>query len=179
MGKFIRIVAVVGAVGATLAGVLMAGAGSASAGSVPTTARPCTIDTVSFYFGGYTYGLGSRTFDLTLVDRIGVPCTLPDTPLVSIGGPPSQKTPIPVTIDGRGNPLTLRPDSPLHTTFYYSAPDTQQDTIEVSTLTLAMPDNSSRTTEFLFPGPTKIYSGGVQVTAWRTGLGLGQGEEAY
>ena len=170
-----KYIAVIAALVATLVAVVLAGAGSASAG-VAATVRPCTINEVSFYFGGYFYGLGQRSFDLTLADSSGVACTLTDTPLVSLAGPPSQTTPIPVHVDGRGGTLTLRPDSPLHATLSYNAPDTPEDTIEVSTLTLAMPDKSSRATDFLFPGTTDIYSGGVAITSWRTGLGKGQGE---
>jgi hypothetical protein len=78
--------------------------------------------------------------------------------------------------DGGGT-LILRPNSPLHATVFYAVPDTPQDTLEVSTLTLAMPDRTSQTTDFLFPGVTDIYSGGVSITSWTTGIGLGQGEQ--
>ena len=48
------------------------------------------------------------------------------------------------------------------------APDTPADTLQVSTLTLAMPDKTSQVTDFLFPGVTDIYSGGVSITSWST-----------
>ncbi len=138
---------------------------------------PCTVNDVSFFFGGYTYGLGQRSFDLTLLAHDGITCSLSDTPLIKLGGPPSQKKPIPVQINGRGGTLILRSDSPLHATLYYAIPDTTPDTIEVNSLTLAMPDKTSRTTDFLFPGTQDIYSGGVSITSWTTGLGLGQAEQ--
>jgi hypothetical protein len=171
-----RLAAALAAVGASLAVAGVAGAaGSASSTTAPV--RPCTVNDVSFYFGGYSYGLGQRSFDLTLLAHDGITCSLSDTPLITLAGPPSQKKPIPVQINGRGGTLILRPDSPLHATLYYAIPDTTPDTIEVSTLTLAMPDKTSRTTDFLYPGVTDIYSGGVSITSWTTGIGLGEAEQ--
>ncbi|MEV7077897.1 hypothetical protein AB0N88_05025 [Streptomyces sp. NPDC093516] len=71
----------------------------------------------------------------------------------------------------------LRPDSPLHATVAYSIPDLPENKLRVNGLTLAMPDGSSRATSFLFPGTTEIDKGGVLVSSWQTGLGMGQGEE--
>jgi Protein of unknown function (DUF4232) len=153
---------------------------AASTPATPATAkvRPCTINDVSFYFGGATAGLGQRSFDVTLLAHDGITCSLSDTPLITLSGPPSQKKPIPLTIEGRGGTLILQPDLPLHATVLYSVPDTPQDTTEVTTLTLAMPDKTSRATDFLSPGTTDIYSGGVFITSWTTGIGLGEGEQA-
>jgi hypothetical protein len=158
------------------AGLAVAVPAGASGGA---TVRPCTMNDVSFYFGGYSYGLGQRTFDLTLLAHDGITCSLSDSPLITLAGPPSQKKKIPVQINGRGGTLILRPDSPLHARFYYSIPDTPQDTLDVTTLTLGMPDKTSRATDFLFPGTTAIYSGGVQISAWTTGIGLGEGEQSF
>ncbi len=158
------------------AGLAVAVPAGASGGAA---IRPCTMNDVSFYFGGYSYGLGQRTFDLTLLAHDGITCSLSDTPLITLAGPPSQKKKIPVQVNGRGGTLILRPDSPLHARFYYSIPDTPQDTLDVTTLTLAMPDKTSRATDFLFPGTTAIYSGGVQISAWTTGIGLGEGEQSF
>jgi hypothetical protein len=158
------------------AGLAIAVPAGASGGA---TIHPCTTNDVSFYFGGYSYGLGQRTFDLTLLAHDGITCSLSDTPLITLAGPPSQKKKIPVQINGRGGTLILRPDSPLHARFYYAIPDTPQDTLDVTTLTLAMPDKTSRATDFLFPGTTAIYSGGVQISAWTTGIGLGEGEQSF
>jgi hypothetical protein len=173
------------AVAAAAAGVSLAvafgvTASASTAASAPATAkiRPCTIDDVSFYFGGFSAGLGQRSFDVTLLAHDGITCSLSDTPLITLAGPPSQKKPIPLTIEGRGGTLILQPDLPLHATVLYSVPDTTQDTLEVSTLTLAMPDKTSRATDFLYPGVTDIYSGGVFITSWTTGIGLGEGEQA-
>ena len=174
------------AIGLSVAVALPAGAAgtagtSATAGAASSAAKvaPCTMNDVSFYFGGESEGLSQRSFDLTLLAHDGITCSLSDTPLITLSGPPSQTSPIPVQINGRGGTLILRPDSPLHATFYYSAPDTQQDTIEVSTLTLSMPDKTSRATYFLLPGITDIDKDGVLVTSWTTGIGLGQGEQAF
>ena len=141
--------------------------------------RPCTINNVSFYFGGYSAGLGQRVFELTLLAHDGITCSLSDTPLITLAGPTSQKKPIPVQIEGRGGTLILRPDSPLHATFSYLVPDTPTDGLDVTTLTLAMPDKTSRVTDFLYPGDTQIYDGGVQISSWTTGIGLGEGEQAF
>ncbi|HET9170985.1 MAG TPA: hypothetical protein VFN97_16225 [Actinospica sp.] len=158
------------------AGLAVALPASASGGA---PIRPCTINDVSFYFGGYSAGLGQRTFDLTLLAHDGVNCSLSDTPLITLAGPPSQKKKIPVTINGRGGTLILRPNSPLHARFYYAIPDTPAHTLDVTTLTLAMPDKTSRVTDFLFPGTTQIYSGGVSISSWTTGIGLGEGEQSF
>jgi len=168
------------AVGASLAVAFGATASASTAAATPATAkiRPCTINDVSFYFGGFSAGLGQRSFDLTLLAHDGITCSLSDTPLITLAGPPSQKKPIPLTIEGRGGTLILQPDLPLHATVLYSIPDTPQDTLEVSTLTLAMPDKTSRATDFLYPGTTDIYSGGVFITSWTTGIGLGEGEQS-
>lgn len=173
------------AIGATLAATIPATANTsttanASANTNVTASakvRPCTIANISFYFGGYSYGLGQRSFDLTLLAHDGITCSLSDTPLITLAGPPAQKKKIPVQINGRGGTLILRPDSPLHATLFYAIPDTPEDKLQVSTLTLAMPDKTSQTTDFLFPGDTDIYSGGVSITSWTTGIGLGQGEQ--
>ncbi|MFF4244732.1 hypothetical protein ACFYY2_09690 [Streptomyces sp. NPDC001822] len=144
----------------------------------PTKPRPCTIDDVSFHFGGYTAGLSKRRFDLTLLAHDGVVCTLPDTPLITVRKS-DDGTPAPVTVNGRGGTLVLRPDSPLHTTAIYNISDAPEHTIKVSALKLAMPDASSRSTYFYAPGDSEIYQAGVSFTSWTTGLGLGQGEEAF
>ena len=181
MRTSIRLAAALAVAGASLTAAIPADAiGSASppttSASSTGTVRPCAIGNVSFYFGGYSYGLGQRSFDLTLLAHDGITCSLSDTPLITLAGPPSQHKKIPVQINGRGGTLVLRPDSPLHATFFYSVPDTPADKLQVSTLTLAMPDKTSQTTDFLFPGVTDIYSGGVFITSWTTGIGLGQGE---
>jgi len=179
MRTSIRLATALGAVGASLAAATAASAvGAAPAASTTASVRPCTINDVSFYFGGLTAGLGQRSFDLTLLAHDGITCSLSDTPLITLAGRPSQKKPIPVQIDGRGGTLILRPDSPLHATLFYAMPDTKPDTIEVSTLTLAMPDKTSRVTDFLYPGVQDIYSGGVSITSWTTGIGLGEGEQS-
>jgi hypothetical protein len=179
MRTSLRAAAATTAIGVSLA-VAFGATASASTASTSATAKihPCTINDVSFYFGGYSAGLGQRSFELTLLAHDGITCSLSDTPLIKLAGPPSQKKPIPVTIEGRGGTLILQPDLPLHATLIYSIPDTPQDTIEVSTLTLSMPDKTSRATAFLYPGVTDIYSGGVFITSWTTGIGLGEGEQA-
>lgn len=179
MRTSLREAAAVTAIGLSLA--LASGAtatASASSTTASTKIRPCTVNDVSFYFGGNSAGLGQRSFDLTLLAHDGITCSLSDTPLITLSGPPSQTKPIPVTIEGRGGTLILQPDLPLHATLLYSVPDTPQDTMEVSTLTLSMPDKTSRETDFLYPGTTDIYSGGVFITSWTTGIGLGEGEQA-
>ncbi|MET8956525.1 hypothetical protein ACWEQN_36345 [Streptomyces sp. NPDC004129] len=167
------------AVAAALSATLLAGSGMASATSTATKAavQPCTTNNVSFYFGGYSYGLGQRRFDLTLLAHDGITCGLSDTLLITVSSPPDETKKVPVTVNGRGGTLVLRTDSPLHATIFYSAPDTQADKREVNGLTLAMPDGTSRATNFLFPGTTDIYKSGVSVTSWETGIGMGQGEE--
>jgi len=171
------------AIGLSVAVALPAGAaGTSSTATAPSSAAkvaPCTVNDVSFYFGGGSEGLSQRSFDLTLLAHDGITCSLSDTPLIKLSGPPSQTAAIPLQINGRGGTLILRPDSPLHATFHYSAPDTQEDTMEVSTLTLSMPDKTSLATYFLVPGITDIDKDGVLVTSWTTGIGLGQGEEAF
>lgn len=151
----------------------------AQSGTTAATVRPCTINNISFFFGGFSAGVGQRQFQLTLLAHDGITCTLSDTPLIKLAGPPDQTKPIPLDIGGRGGTLTLSPQLPLHATFYYAAPDTTDDTIYVSTLTLSMPDGTSRTTDFLYPGNTAIYSGGVSISSWTTGIGLGEGEEGF
>ncbi|HEY8945627.1 MAG TPA: hypothetical protein VIM73_15265 [Polyangiaceae bacterium] len=171
------------AIGLSVAAALPAGAaGTSTTATAPgsaTKVAPCTMNDVSFYFGGASEGLSQRSFDLTLLAHDGITCSLSDTPLIELSGPPSQTSAIPLHVNGRGGTLILRPDSPLHATFSYSAPDTQQDTMEVSTLILSMPDKTSRATYFLVPGTTDIDKDGVLVTSWTTGIGLGQGEEAF
>ncbi|MBY8882552.1 hypothetical protein [Actinacidiphila acidipaludis] len=142
-------------------------------------ARPCTMDDVSFYFGGFSEGLSRRSFDLTLLAHDGITCTLEDTPLITVGGPADQTRPIPVSVNGRGGTLVLRPDSPLHTTAIYNIPDAPEHTLKVSSMTLSMPDHTSRSTYFGLPGVSDVYQAGVSFTSWTTGLGLGQGEEAF
>lgn len=142
-----------------------------------TAPRPCRASDISFYFGGLTSGLSRRTFDITLLAHDGIACTLSDTPQVSLSGPPDQTASIPLTVNGRGGKLVLRPDSPLHATVRYSKPDLPEHTLKVTTLTLAMPDHSSLSTNFYVPGETDISQGGVLITSWTTGIGLGQGEQ--
>jgi hypothetical protein len=171
------------AVAAALTAALLTGSGmasaSAGAGATATKAavRPCTTSNVSFYFGGYSYGLSQRSFDLTLLAHDGITCSLGDTPLITVSSPPDETKKVPVTVNGRGGTLVLRPDSPLHATVFYSVPDTQENKLEVNGLTLAMPDGTSRATSFLFPGTTDVYKSGVFATSWETGIGMGQGEE--
>jgi hypothetical protein len=162
----------------TLAALLLTDTASAST-SVAKAVKvaPCTMSEVSFYFGGATQGIGQVSFDLTLLAHDGVTCTLSDTPQIKLGGPPSQKKPIPLSVNGRGGTLTLRAGSPLHATFFYAVPDTST-TVEVSTLTLSMPDHTSRATGFLTYGVTDVSAGGVSVTSWTTGAGLGEGESS-
>lgn len=171
------------AIGLSVAVALPAGAAGASSTSTAprgaTKVAPCTMNDVSFYFGGESEGLSQRSFELTLLAHDGITCSLSDTPLIKLSGPPSQSAAIPLQINGRGGTLILRPDSPLHATFQYSIPDTQQDTMEVSTLTLSMPDRTSRATYFLVPGISDVDKDGVLVSSWTTGIGLGQGEEAF
>ncbi|SEO54364.1 hypothetical protein [Actinacidiphila rubida] len=165
--------------GATIGSGTAGGRPAAQPRSGAPTVRPCTMDDVSFYFGGLTAGLSRRSFDVTLLAHDGITCTLKDTPLITVAGPAGTARPIPVSVNGRGGTLVLRPDSPLHTTAIYSAPDTTEDTIHVSTLTLSMPDRTSRSTYFAVPGVSDIYKSGVSFTSWTTGIGLGEGEEAY
>ena len=177
MRTSLRLAAAAVTVGASLIAAIPAGAsGSADSGSAAV--RPCTVDDVSFYFGGDTQDTGPVSFDLTLLAHDGITCSLSDTPLITLSGPPSQKTPIPVEIEGRGGTLILRPDSPLHATLSYNLPDSTKDTIEVGFLTLTMPDKTSRTTDFLYPGDSEVNSDGVWITSWTTGIGLGEGEES-
>ncbi|GAA3432709.1 hypothetical protein [Kutzneria kofuensis] len=154
---------------------LVAGAALSAAPAAAVTAPPvpCGADIVSFYFGGFSQNLSLGTFDLTLLAHDGVACTLPDTPLVTVSGPGAD---IPVHVDGRGGTLVLRPDSPLHAQIAYHRPDLPENAVPVSTLRLAMPDKSFRGTYFGTPGAFDIQKDGVLVSAWRTGLGLGQGE---
>ncbi|MFI8003419.1 hypothetical protein [Streptomyces sp. NPDC086010] len=182
------------AVAAAVAALLLSGTAVASAtigdratAGTPAAARtsaeqakprPCTIDDVSFHFGGYTAGLSKRRFDLTLLAHDGVVCTLTDTPLITLRKA-GDGTPAPVTVNGRGGTLVLRPDSPLHTTAIYNIPDSPEHTLAVNALKLSMPDGSSRSTYFYAPGDTDVYQAGVSFTSWTTGLGLGQGEEAF
>ncbi|MEU0037677.1 hypothetical protein [Streptomyces sp. NPDC006333] len=147
--------------------------------SAKAAPRPCTIDDVSFYFGGYTANLSRRSFDLTLLAHDGVVCTLKDTPLITVKGTADEERPIPVSVNGRGGTLVLRPDSPLHTTAIYNIPDAVEHTLKVGSMALAMPDHTSRSTYFYAPGVSEVYQAGVSFTSWTTGLGLGQGEEAY
>ncbi|MEU8929102.1 DUF4232 domain-containing protein [Streptomyces sp. NPDC048409] len=165
------------AVAAALSVMLLTGSAMASASPAKPAVRPCTTGNVSFYFGGYSYGLGHRSFDLTLLAHDGITCSLSDTPLITLNSPPDQTDKIPVTVNGRGGTLVLRPDSPLHTTIAYSVPDAPENKAQVNGLQLAMPDGSSRATSFLFPGTTDIYKGGVYITSWTTGIGLGQEEQ--
>jgi hypothetical protein len=161
---------------AALSATLLTGSAMASASTTKASAPPCTANNVSFYFGGYSYGLSHRSFDLTLLAHDGITCSLSDTPLITFSSPPDETEKFPVTVNGRGGTLVLRSDSPLHATVAYSIPDTQEDKVEVNGLKLAMPDGSSRATSFLFPGTTDIYKGGILVTSWETGIGLGQEE---
>ncbi|MER5699762.1 hypothetical protein ABT255_54065 [Streptomyces mirabilis] len=165
------------ATAATLSVMLLTGSAMASASPTKPSVRPCSTNNVSFYFGGYSYGLSHRSFDLTLLAHDGITCTLSDTPLITFSSPPDESGKVPVTVNGRGGTLVLRSDSPLHTTIAYSIPDAPEDKVQVNGLKLAMPDGTSRATSFLFPGTTDIYKGGILVTSWSTGLGLGQEEE--
>ncbi|MEE4545031.1 hypothetical protein V2S66_24070 [Streptomyces sp. V4-01] len=165
--------------GATIGGHAAATAASAPKPAAAAAAHPCTADDVSFYFGGFSAGLSHRSFDLTLLAHDGVTCTLKDTPLITVAGPADQTEPVPVSVNGRGGTLVLRPDSPLHTTAVYNIPDAPDHTLKVSSMTLAMPDHTSRSTYFGLPGVNDVYRAGVSFTSWTTGLGLGQGEEAF
>jgi hypothetical protein len=169
------------AVAAALSAALLTGSGMADAATTATAAkaavRPCTTSNVSFYFGGYSYGLSRRSFDLTLLAHDGITCSLSDTPLITVSSPPDAAKKVPVTVNGRGGTLVLRSDSPLHATVFYSVPDLPENKVEVNGLSLAMPDGTSRATSFLFPGTTDVYKSGVFVTSWETGIGMGQGEE--
>ena len=163
--------------GVLVVAALLAGSGAASAQTdKAATVAPCDVNDVSFYFGGFSQNLSQAGFDITLVAHDGVVCSLTDTPLISLSGPASQTTPIPISINGRGGSLNLRPNSPLHATVVYSLPDLAKNTIKVSALTLGMPDQSSRTTFFGVPGVADVFKGGVVVTSWTTGLGKGEGE---
>jgi hypothetical protein len=182
------------AVGAVVAATLLSGtavanatmgdsakavtAGVRQAPAKAATPRPCTMDDVSFYFGGYTAGLSRRSFDVTLLAHDGVVCTLKDTPLITVKGAVDEDKPVPVSVNGRGGTLVLRPDSPLHTTAVYNVSDATGHTLKVSSMTLAMPDHTSRSTYFYAPGDTEIYQAGVTFSSWSTGIGLGQGEES-
>ncbi|NEB92778.1 DUF4232 domain-containing protein [Streptomyces bauhiniae] len=164
------------AVVAALAATTVTGSAMASASPAKPSVRPCTMNNVSFYFGGYSYGLSHRSFDVTLLAHDGITCSLSDTPRITFGSPPDQTAKIPVTVNGRGGTLVLRPDSPLHATVRYSVPDAPENKAQVNALQLAMPDGTSRSTSFLFPGTTDIYKGGILVTSWETGIGMGQAE---
>jgi hypothetical protein len=175
------------AAAAVLLTVLTAGSASAephtaaagtTGGHASSTPPPCGTDDVSFYFGGYTGGIGQQSFDITLLAHDGISCSLSDTPRVTLQSPPDQTTAVPVHINGRGGTLVLRPDSPLHTTVFYALPDTEDHVLKVSGLRLAMPDGSADSTYFLVPGPSDVNSDGVNLTSWTTGLGLGQAETA-
>lgn len=151
--------------------------GAAAAGAAQAAPTPCTTSLVSFYFGGHFAGLGRRSFDVTLLAHDGVTCALSDTPLVTVAGPPGQTATIPLHVDGRGGTLVLAPESPLHATVFYHVPDTPDDKLQVRSLTLGMPDDSTRTTDFGYPGTTQIAATtGIGVTSWRTGIGMGEGE---
>jgi hypothetical protein len=145
----------------------------ASANAVSAPPVPCGVDLVSFYYGGFSQNLSLGTFDLTLLAHDGVTCTLPDTPLITVSGPDGD---LPVHVNGRGGTLVLRPDSPLHASIAYNRPDLPENAAKVSVLRLAMPDKSLRGTFFGTPGVIDIQKDGVSVSAWRTGIGLGQGE---
>lgn len=152
------------------AGTFVAVSAASAASAAPA---PCGIKDVSFYYGGDFEGLGLRTFDITLLAHDGITCSLKDTPLLSVSGPSS--TPITVSRGGRGGTLVLRSNSPLHAVVSYNAPDTSEDTVQVSTLTLGMPDGTSASTYFEFPGPLDIAKvGGVSITSWDTGIGPGE-----
>ncbi|MDX3071114.1 DUF4232 domain-containing protein [Streptomyces sp. NPDC088354] len=164
---------------ATIAAAVLAttAPGIASARATGTAPRPCRTSDVSFYFGGYTADLSRRAFDVTLLAHDGIACTLSDTPQVSLSGPPGQTAAIPVYIRGRGGRLVLRADSPLHASVRFSAPDLPEHTLQVTTFKLSMPDHSSLATNFYVPGETDVSLGGVTITSWTTGIGLGQGEQ--
>jgi hypothetical protein len=152
------------------AGLLALPALTAAASPPPV---PCGVNLVSFYFGGFSQSLSLGSFDLTLLAHDGVTCTLPDTPLITVAGPDGD---IPIHVDGRGGALVLRPDSPLHTSLSFNLPDLPENAIRVSVLRLSMPDKSLRGTFFGTPGVRDINKNGVFATAWRTGIGLGEGE---
>ena len=159
-----------------LTGALAVGASVAN-GANSATVRPCTSKDVSIYYGGFFAGMGQRSFDLTLLAHDGITCTLSDTPKITLGGPPDQKLPILVHVMGRGGTLTLRPDSPLHATLNWNVPDESNDGVEVNSLTLAMPDGSTQNGDFGYPGNQPVYDAGVYISAWTTGIGLGEGEQ--
>ncbi|MFD8725083.1 hypothetical protein ACFV2H_45875 [Streptomyces sp. NPDC059629] len=167
------------AVAAAVSATLLTGSAMASASPAKPSVRPCTTGNVSLYFGGYSYGLSQRSFDLTLLAHEGITCKLSDTPLITFSSPPGQSEKVPVAVNGRGGTLVLRSNSPLHTTVHYSVPDTLEDKLQVNGLKLAMPDGSSLATSFLFPGVIDIYKGGILVSSWETGIGLGQEEERF
>ena len=156
---------------ALVAAALLALPASAAAAAPPPV--PCSVNLVSFYFGGFSQNLSLGSFDLTLLAHDGVTCTLPDTPLITVTGPDGDA---PVHVNGRGGTLTLRPDSPLHAQIAYNIPDLPENGVKVSALRLAMPDKSLRGTFFGVPGAIDIHKDGVLISSWRTGLGLGQGE---
>ncbi|MFJ4844501.1 DUF4232 domain-containing protein [Streptomyces sp. NPDC088733] len=169
--------AAAGAAAIAAAVLTVPGIASAKVSGTSATPRPCRTSDVSFYFGGLTSGLSRRAFDITLLAHDGIACTLSDTPQVSLSGPPDQTAAIPLYVSGRGGTLVLRPDSPLHATVRYSKPDLPEHTLKVNALHLSMPDHSSLSTYFAVPGETDISQGGVVITSWTTGIGLGQGEE--
>jgi hypothetical protein len=162
---------------AGVSGTLVLATGPADASSPRTapTIRPCGAGDVSFYYGGYDQGVSQVQFQLTLLAHDGVVCTLSDTPLISLSGPPGQKR-IPLEINGRGGTLTLDARSPLHATIYCAVPDTEQS-FTVDDLILSMPDHTSRSVFFEVPGGATVSTQGVSVSSWTTGAGLGLGEQ--
>lgn len=151
-------------------------ANSGSANDEPTLfVGPCTASDVSFYYGGVNQGLGSVSFDVTIAAHDGIACSLSDIPAITVTGPASQAA-IPLGFGGRGATLVLRPNSPLHTTLGFSAPDTPTDGLQASYLHLAFADGTSQAAYFLVPGGEQVSSGGIFITAWTTGLGGGEGD---
>ena len=147
-----------------------------AADSEPTLfVGPCTASDVSFYYGGISQGLSQTSFDVTIAAHDGIACSLSDTPNITVTGPASQ-APIPVGLGGRGGKLILRPNSPLHTTITFSAPDLPSDAMQASYLHLGFAGGTSQAAYFLIPGGEQVDKDGIYITAWTTGLGGGEGD---
>ena len=154
--------------------VVIAAVAATPAAAAPKPPVPCGVNLVSFYFGGFSQNLSLATFDITLLAHDGVTCTLTDTPLLTVSGPSSPT--VPIHAGGRGGTFTLRPDNPVHARVAYNTPDLPENAVTVSSMRLAMPDGSFRGTFFGVPGAFDIDKDGVTITAWQTGIGLGDGE---
>jgi hypothetical protein len=147
-----------------------------AADSEPTLfVGPCTASDVSFYYGGINQGLGSESFDVTLAAHDGIACSLSDIPAITVTGPSSQPA-IPLGFGGQGATLVLRPNSPLHTTLSFSAPDIPADALQASYLHIALAGGTSQSAYFMIPGGQQIDNGGIYISSWTTGLGGGEGD---